>query len=125
MNLKNLAQDGPVDDYIAKFRILANSSGITQEEALIEFFLDGLKEDILKGIFGMLELPKKLADYYAAASRFEQQQTRYKTLAGNVKKRMGSTASIKDEKVKEEKQIMRLTPTERSNYALCVINRDI
>ena len=50
MNLKNLAQDGPVDDYIAKFHILANSSGITQEEALIEFFLDGLKEEILKGI---------------------------------------------------------------------------
>ena len=103
MNLKNLAQDRPVNDYIAKFCILANSLGITQEEAFIKFSLDGLKEKILKGIFGMLELPKELTDYYAAALHFKQQQTRYRTLAENVKKQMGATASIKDEKVKDSR----------------------
>jgi hypothetical protein len=61
LKLKTLKQgDRPVEEYISNFRIFASKSGITSnEEALGEYFMDGLQPRLLEKIYTMEKIPTK------------------------------------------------------------------
>jgi hypothetical protein len=105
--LKTLFQDGPVDDYIAKFRDLIGRSGITQEEAKIEYFLDGLHKDLVDCIYLMPTPPTTLEGMYTAAANAFQAAQRSKAYGARGRERMGATAMAKQEK--DQPQPLQLT----------------
>ncbi|KAK1221402.1 hypothetical protein PQX77_015787 [Marasmius sp. AFHP31] len=48
--LRTIRQTEDVDNYIAKFQILASKSGISEDTALIEYFMEGLNPKIVEKI---------------------------------------------------------------------------
>ena len=115
--LKVMYQDGPVDDYIAKFRDIIGRSGITQEEAKIEYFLDGLQKEIIDHIFHMTTVPTTIETMYTAAATAYQQLQRAKTLTGRTRERLGATASMKKEvNPAIQVNVRKLTTEERNRH---------
>ena len=55
--LKALVQDSLMDDYVGKYWELIARSGITQEAAKIEYFMDGLDPEIVKLIYQHKTIP--------------------------------------------------------------------
>jgi hypothetical protein len=53
--IKNLKQSScdSLEDYITKFCILKGRTGITNDTALIKYFMDGLNSKILEKVFNM------------------------------------------------------------------------
>ena len=72
--MKTLYQDKDIDDYIAQFRAITGWSGITQEAALIEFFLNRLDVSIVQQIFLKDTISTTLEGMYIAAATIYQNQ---------------------------------------------------
>jgi hypothetical protein len=73
--IKNLKQAACADleEYIAKFRILKDRTGITEDIAMIEYFMDGLNPKLLEKIFNIENVPVTLDGWYKAASKCDGQ----------------------------------------------------
>jgi hypothetical protein len=128
--LKSLVHDGPVDDYIAKFRILVAQSGITEEKPLLEYFYDGLKQRLVERIHDMQTTPTTLQEAYNAAAKLETLQRRVQNIAARNRRTTGATAQVErdDHQVKKEPNgglgIRRLSVQERQRHmkeGLCFV----
>ena len=73
-------------DYISDFRIHTSKSklGITADEALSEYFMDGLHSRLLEKIFTMEKLPVKITDWFIAASKYDSQWHRTRAIIGKI-----------------------------------------
>ena len=84
--LRQLKQGkGTADEYISQFRILAGRSKITDDKALIEYFMEGIHTSILAKIFALDPVPTTIKDWYEKASRFDAQYRRFQEIAGRKK----------------------------------------
>jgi hypothetical protein len=91
--LRQLRQGtGQVDDYIAQFRILAGRSKVTDNKALIEYFMEGIHKSILQKIFALETVPTTIKDWYEKASRFDSQYRRFQEIS---KRQTGPTQQTK------------------------------
>jgi Retrotransposon gag protein len=62
-----------VQDYISQFRILKGGSGLTDDTALIEYFMDGLHPKLLEKVYGIETVPITLKNWMKAAAKWEGQ----------------------------------------------------
>ena len=83
--LRNIKQGGSADEYVSQFRILAGRSKITDDTALIEYFMEGLKPKLLEKIYALPTIPTTIDDWYTYASRFDNQWTRVKEIIARNK----------------------------------------
>ena len=84
--LRQLRQaKGTADEYISQFRILAGRSRITDDKALIEYFMEGIHTSILAKIFALDKVPTTVAAWYEKASRFDAQYRRFQEISGRKK----------------------------------------
>lgn len=70
--LKTLHMAGGMtaDNYIAKFRTAASQSGISDDAALIKYFMEGIPTSLCKKISMMDNAPTTLDGWTGAASKF-------------------------------------------------------
>src|ERR1700678_1755286 len=52
-----------VDDYVAQFRILAGKAKMTDDAALMEYFMEGINTGILQKIFAQERLPATITEW--------------------------------------------------------------
>ena len=79
--LKNLREKkGKLTKYIADFKNLVGQSGIDNEPALAEYFMEGIQPEILKDVFRAKAVPTKMEDWYIETSHIELQQSRLKEI---------------------------------------------
>ena len=74
-SLQNLRQTGSADEYVSQFRILTGRSGITDDTALVEYFIEGLNTSLLQKIFSLPTIPSKIKEWYDHATQFDNQWT--------------------------------------------------
>ena len=80
-NLQQLHQGNrTVDEYVAQFRILAGRARITDDTALIEYFMEGLNVGILQKIFAQPTIPKTIGEWYKQASKYDAQYRRVREI---------------------------------------------
>ena len=60
-----------VDEYISQFRVLAGKAKMTDDKALIEYFMEGINQGILTKIFSLKTLPTTISQWYVKASKFD------------------------------------------------------
>ena len=53
-----------VNDYVAQFRILASKAKMTDDAALMEYFMEGINTGILQKIFAQEKLPATITEWY-------------------------------------------------------------
>lgn len=73
------------DEYISEFWILAGRSKITDDKALIEYFMEGIHTSILAKIFALDKIPTTISEWYEKASRFDAQYRRFQEISGRKK----------------------------------------
>jgi hypothetical protein len=85
--IKNLKQSScdSLEDYMAKFCILKGRTGITDDVALIEYFMDGLNSKILEKVFNMENVPNSLDGWFTAVAKYDGQWRRAKAIVGKIK----------------------------------------
>ena len=71
--LWTLKQTGRANEYIGQFQILAQQSKITDETALIEYFMEGLKPKLLEKIYSLQTIPTTIKNWYSHACWFDNQ----------------------------------------------------
>jgi len=59
---------GTTNKYISQFRILAGRSRISDDKALIEYFMEGIHTSILSKIFALDKIPTSIQEWYEKAS---------------------------------------------------------
>jgi len=118
--LKLLKQDGPVDDYVARFRIISPKTGITDQRALLEYFYDGLDPKLLERIYTKDTPPTTLEGWYTAAATLDTQMRRVQNLVKGQKDRIGATTeALKHGKAPQKPDsigVNRLTMEQRTEY---------
>ena len=84
--LRQLRQDkGTADEYISQFRILSGRSKITEDNSLIEYFMEGIHPAILERIFGLAKVPTTITAWCDHAARFDSQYRRLQEIKGRKK----------------------------------------
>ena len=85
LKLKTLKQGKcTAEDYISDFHIYASKSGITADEALSKYFMDGLNPRLLEKVFTMEKLPVKITDWFIAALKYDLQWRHAKAIIGKI-----------------------------------------
>jgi hypothetical protein len=82
--MKTLKQGDDLEDYINQFLILKTRSGLTEDTALIEYFMDGLKPALLDKIFTMENVLTTLNGMIKAAAKYEGNWKRAKAITGKA-----------------------------------------
>jgi hypothetical protein len=103
MELKVLYQDKDIDNYIAQFRTITARTGIIQEVALIEFFLDELDSPIVQQLFLMETPPTILKATYTTAARVFQNLQHTKNILARGREQV--RASQRMEKDKQDREV--------------------
>jgi hypothetical protein len=85
IQLRNHRQTGEADNYISEFQLLASNSGITEDAALIEYFIEGLNPKIVEKMFDRAEVPTKISDWYKYAALYDSNYRRGRAVAGRMK----------------------------------------
>ena len=75
------------DIYTREFEKHSARSGITDDQALIEFYKRGLVTPILQKIYGMLPMPTTLDGWKTAAINFDNQWCRVQAILGTTRKK--------------------------------------
>lgn len=83
--MRILKQSREVDDYISKFQILASKSEITEDAALIEYFMEGLNPKIVEKMHDRETVPTKINDCYKYAAAYDNKYRRGKTIASRLR----------------------------------------
>jgi hypothetical protein len=60
-----------IEEYIAQFMIIAACTGLTEDSALIEYFIDGLHPKLMECVYTMEKLPTTLEGWMRAALLFD------------------------------------------------------
>jgi hypothetical protein len=63
--------DKRIEEYIAQFTIIATCTGLTEDSALIEYFIDGLHPKLMEHVYTMEKPPTTLEGWMRAASLFD------------------------------------------------------
>lgn len=71
--LRDLKQTGTADEFIAEFKSLAAHSGITEYNALVEYFQEGLSSKLMEKIYALEKVPTTMEGWYEYASRLDNQ----------------------------------------------------
>ncbi|KAF5343536.1 hypothetical protein D9758_012991 [Tetrapyrgos nigripes] len=71
IKLWNLRQTGRVDNYISELQLLAAHSGITEDSALIKYFIKGLNPKIVENMFDRETVPTQVNDWYKYAAIYD------------------------------------------------------
>jgi len=80
--LRQLKQGkGTADEYISQFRILAGRSKISDDKALIEYFMEGIHTSILSKIFALDKIPTTIREWYDKTSQFDAQYQRFQEIS--------------------------------------------
>jgi hypothetical protein len=121
--MKNLKQSScdSLEDYVSKFRILKDRTGITEDTALVEYFMDGLNTKILEKVFNMENVPTTLENWFKAAAKYDGQWRRAKAIIGKVKETIPKhekpiTPHFVPTRDPNAMDIDRLTATERTRH---------
>ena len=89
LKLKTLKQgEQTAKDYISDFCIYASKLGITADEALSEYFIDGLQPRLLEKIFTIEKLSVKIADWFIAALKYDSQWHCARAIIGKIHKEL-------------------------------------
>lgn len=91
--MKYLRQTGTADEYIAEFRTLVSNTNITEDEALIEYFMEGISPKLVEKIYALETVPTTMADWYKHASRLDNQWRRGRAIVNRY--RNGTTDTKK------------------------------
>jgi hypothetical protein len=83
--LKNIKQTNSADEYVSQFRILASRSGIKDDTALIEYFMEGLKPKVLEKIYSLPAIPVTIKEWYDHATKFDNQWNRVREIIARSK----------------------------------------
>ena len=78
--LRNLKQTGSADEYVSQFRVISGRTGIKEDAALIEYFMEGLRPKLLDKIFSLPTMPTTITKWYEHASRFDNQYNRVREI---------------------------------------------
>ena len=70
--LDHLRQTKRADEYINQFIMLAHQANITEYEALVQRFQQGLQPQILQAIYWRENLPRDMEGWYQAARQIDQ-----------------------------------------------------
>ena len=83
LKLKYLKQGEkqPVDKYISQFHIHVSKCGITDNKALIDYFMDGLTRKLLKKIHLMEKMPTTIQGWYESTTRLDGQYSHAQAFA--------------------------------------------
>jgi len=123
--LKTLRQGSDsIDDYILAFMMLKTQSGITDENTLMDYFLDGLNRNIVTNLVAMEMFPDKLDKLTTAAAKFEQMRRRLVRAVEVTRAKEVATPNIKQEPngtrimamEAEEVAVDRMSISERNNH---------
>src|SRR6202522_1043736 len=99
-----------VDDYVAKFRILAGKARITDDAALTEYFMEGINTGILQKIFAQEKLPATITEWYERTSRCDSHYRRVQEILG---RRRGTSENAQTTNNVKKPFIPRFTPKEQ------------
>jgi hypothetical protein len=135
MELQTLRQgDKRIEEYIAQFMIIATQTGLTEDSALIEYFIDGLHPKLMERIYTMEKPPSTLEDWMRAASLFDGNWRQVHVIANRnksgsfkltpVPNYMPQNAPTRDPNVMDIDTIKCLSPEEQIEHikkGLCFI----
>jgi hypothetical protein len=100
-----------IKEYIAEFSVVANRTNITEDTALVEYFINGLHPKLLERVFTMESPPTTLQGWKKAASKFNGNYRRAHAIAQHIK---GGTISRSYESTSSI-PVMNSTPTRNPN----------
>jgi hypothetical protein len=60
-----------IEEYITQFTIISACTGLTEDSALIEYFIDGLYPKLMERVYTMEKLPTTLEGWMRATSLFD------------------------------------------------------
>jgi hypothetical protein len=84
--LRTLRQgDMRIEEYIAQFTIISARTGLTEDSALIEYFIDGLHPKLMERVYTMEKPPTTLEGWMRAASLFDGNWRRAHAIANRNK----------------------------------------
>src|SRR5271168_3033955 len=98
-----------VDDYVAQFRILAGKARMTDDAALMEYFMEGINTGILQKIFAQEKLPATITEWYKRTSRCDSHYRRVQEILG---RRHGTSGNVETTNDMKKPFIPRFTPKE-------------
>ena len=73
------------DEFIERFKINANDSGVTQDRPLIEWFMKGINAPLLDKILNLKNPPTTIVGWYTTASKLDNQWRRGQAIANRLK----------------------------------------
>src|SRR5271168_2148940 len=99
-----------VDDYVAQFRILAGKARMTDNAALMEYFMEGVNTGILQKVFAQDKLPTTITEWYEQTSRLDSHYRRVQEILGRRRGTSGNAQTMND---KKKPFIPKFTPKEQ------------
>jgi len=73
------------DEFIERFKINANDSGVTQDRPLIEWFMKGINIPLLDKILNLENPPTTITGWYTTASKLDNQWRRGRAITNRLK----------------------------------------
>jgi hypothetical protein len=111
-----------IEEYIAQFTIIAARTGLTEDSALIKYFIDGLHSKLMERICTMKKPPTTLEGWMRAVSLFDGNWRRAHAIAGRNKSGsfqptpvpdyMPKSVATRDPNAMDVDTIKRLSPEE-------------
>jgi hypothetical protein len=132
--LRTLRQgDMRIEEYIAQFTIISARTGLTEDSALIEYFIDRLHPKLMERVYTMEKPPTTLKGWMRAASLFDGNWRRARAIANRNKSGSIKPSPVpdyvpqmptRDPNAMDVDTIKRLSPEERLDHikkGLCFI----
>jgi len=73
------------NEFIERFKINANDSGVTQDRPLIEWFMKGINVPLLDKILNLENPPTTIVGWYTTASKLDNQWRKGRAIANRLK----------------------------------------
>lgn len=73
------------DDYIVEFRTASAQSGIKEDAALIEYFMEGIPSKLMEKIVTMDTPPTTILKWQEVASKFDNNYRRAKAITARMR----------------------------------------
>ena len=80
-----------MDDYVAQFRILVGKAKMTNDKALMDYFMEGINIRILQKIFAQNKLPTNIMEWYEQALKYNSHYRQVQEILGQ---RCGNTSKV-------------------------------
>jgi len=76
---------GTANEFIERFKVNANDSGVTQDRLLIEWFMKGINTPLLDKILNLENPPTTIVGWYTTASKLDNQWRRGRAITNRLK----------------------------------------